>query len=293
MMRAGLFLGIFLSMAASVAAQSNVGVELDDVTDNRVSAGGFVGQLELRVKLTGSGLDKATAARIIVKDARDDRGTVLADGSGDKPDFFGREYNGGLMTFSVRQPARAASSVRLKGTVELYVPSRDPSATIKVSKALSKLDAPLSSTALKAAKISLTPLSKEGYAATMKSRKLDEKKIEEIRAEGKKRGVPEDEVNKMIELAKAFEGLDTEPTEGMVVLSGKKSDFDRIYRVEILGDDGKPVDVGARSTSTRGEDSIMTMQPNQPPPANAALQLQVITAKSQLSFPFDLKVTLP
>jgi hypothetical protein len=292
-MRVCTSLGILLLLATSVAAQSNVGVEVDEVNDNRVNAGQFVGQLGLRVKLTGSNLDKASAARIVIKEAKDDRGTVLddGDGSGNPPDFSGREYNMGMLNFSLRTPARAASTVRLKGTVELYVPARDPNAVVKVSKALSKLDAPLSG--LKAAKLTITPLSKAGYAERMKARKLDDAKIAEIRAEGKKRGVPNDEVEKMIELAKAMEGLDTEPTEGTVVLSGKKSDFDRIYRVEILGDDGKPIDVGARSTSSRGDDTIMTMQPSQPPPANAALQFYVITDKSRLSFPFELKVTLP
>jgi hypothetical protein len=292
-MRACTTLAILLLLATGVAAQSNVGVEIDEVSDNRVNAGGFVGQLGLRVKLTGSGLDKASAARIIVKDARDDRGTVLDDGSGDKPDFVGREYNNGTLNISVHQPARAASTVRLKGLVELYAPARDPGAVVKVPKGLSKLDAPLSASGLKAAKLTITPLSKAGYAERMKARKLDDTKIAEIRAEGKKHGVSDEEIDKMIELAKAMEGLETEPAEGLIVLSGKKSDFDRIYRIEILGDDGKPIDVGSRSTSSRGDDSIMTLQPSQPAPANAALQFFILTDKARLSFPFELKVTLP
>lgn len=286
-------LGVTLFIAASAYAQSGVGIELDDITDNRVSMDGFTGGLELRVKVTGSGLEKASATRVIVKDARDDRGTVLADGKADPPDFFPREYNSGTLQFNVRQPARAASTVRIKGTVELYVPSRDPNATVKVAKALSKPDAPLSAPGLKSAKLNITLLSREGLVESMKARKLDDKKIEEIRAEGKKRGVPAEEVEKMIELAKAFEGLDSEPPEGSVILSGKKADFDRIYRVEILGSDGKPIDTSGRSTSTRGDDSIMTIQPSQPVPANATLAFYLLTDKSRMSFPFDLKVTLP
>lgn len=292
-MRVTAFLAVVLSFAISARAQSNVGVELDDVTDNRVSMGDVTGYLGLRVKLTGSGLDKALAARILVKEAKDDRGTALTDGT-DKPDFFPRDYNNGTLNFSLKQPARAASSVRLKGTIELYVPSRDPGSIVKVTKALSKLDTPLTSAGLKAAKLTITPLSTKGYAAQLESRKLDDKKIAELRAEGKKRGVPDDEIEKMIGLAKAMEGLNEQPQEGMVILSGTKADFDRIYRVEILGDDGKPVDVGSRSTSTRGDDAtLMTMQPQKPPPANAALEFYVLTDKSKLSFPFDLKVTLP
>ena len=290
-MRAGTFLGVLLSVTTTLAAQSNVGVTIYEVVDNRVAAGGFSGSLELRVKLTGSGLDKATAARILVKEAKDDRGTALSDGK-DKPDFFPREYNNGTLSFSVAQPARAASSVRLKGTVELYVPSRDPAANVKIAKGLSKLDTPLSG--LKAAKLTITPLSKEGYAAMMKSRKLDDKKIEEIRAEGKKRGVPEAEIEQVIGLAKAMEGLDaSDAQEGAVIFSGKKADFDRIYRVEILGADGNPINVGSRSVSSRGESSLMTLSPSEAPPAGATLQLMLLTDKARVSYPFDLKVQLP
>jgi len=283
---------IALLLATAAYGQSGVGVEIDDVTDNRVSAGDLVGSLELRVKLTGTGLDKATAARMLVKEARDDRGTTLSDGT-DKPDFFPREYNSGTLQLSVRQPARAASSVRIKGSVELFVPSRDPNAIVTVDKALAKLDTPLSAKALKAAKVTITPLSPAGYAETMKTRRLDEKQIAEIRAEGKKRGVSEKEIDQMIGLAKALEGLDSDPPVGAVILSGTKSDFDRIFRVEILGSDGKPIDVSGRTVSTRGEASIMTLAPAQPPPANASLQLYILTDKARMSFPFDLKVTLP
>lgn len=291
-MRAVAFLLLFLSLAAPVCAQSGVGIEVDEVIDNRMSAGVLVGSLEFRVKLKGTGLDKATAARVTVKEARDDKGNVLsAERLND--DFTPREYNSGMLQFSVGTPARAASTVTLKGTVELYVPGRDPNASIKVDKALAKLDAPLSHAKLKSAKLTLTPLSPDGHAAWMKKHKLDEAKIEQLRAEGKKRGVDEKEIEMAIEMAKAFDGMDSSLPEGTVILSGSKADFDRLFRVEILGADGQPIDTGSRSTSTRGEDAVMTLQPSTAPPANAALQLYVITAKSKMSFPFELKVELP
>jgi len=278
--------------APAVLAQSNVSVELDEVTDNRMSEGMLSGGCELRVKLKGSGVDKAAAARIVVKDAHDDLGNALFEEPMSN-DFSPRDNNNGMLQFSVKQPARAASSVRIKGTVELFAPARDPNAMIKVDKALAKLDAPFSSKALKAAKVDLTPLSAGGYKTLMKSRKLTDNDIDAIRAEGKKHGAPEKEVEAMIGFAKAMDGMDADAPDGAVILSGKKADFDRIYRVEILGADGKPVDVGSRSTSTRGDDSIMTLQPNAAPPANAALQFLVLTDKARLSFPFELTVKLP
>ncbi|HVR37482.1 MAG TPA: hypothetical protein VMU84_00180 [Thermoanaerobaculia bacterium] len=283
---------LFLAAATNLHAQSNVGVEIDDLVDNRVSAGGFSGTLELRVKLKGTNLDRAAAARILVKEARDDRGNVLADPSS-VPDFMAREYNSGTLNVSLKQPARAASSVKIKGTVELYVPARDPSALVKVDKALAKLDAPLASKALKDAKIEITPLSHDGYAAAMKARKITDKDIAMIREQGKAHGASDKDIETAIELAKAFESMDSDPPEGAVILSGKKADFDRIYRVEILGTDGKPIDVGSRSSSTRGESSIMTLQPSSPAPPGSTLQLSLLTQKSRVSFPFELSVTLP
>jgi hypothetical protein len=290
--RANILLGLVLSLSSTVHAQ-NIAVELDDVSDNRVSAGPWTGSLELRVNLKGAAVEKASAARILVKDARDDRGTVLSDGTS-KPDFMPRDYNSGTLQFSVATPARAASSVKIKGTVELFVPTRDPNAVVTIDKALSKLDVPLSSKALKAAKITLTPLSRDGYAAAQKARKLDDQQIKQIRAEGKKHGASAEEIETAIGLAKAFEGMDADLPEGSVVLSGTKADFDRIFRVEILGADGKPVPTGSRSVSTRGDAStIMTLQPNEPPPPNASLQIFLLTDKSRVTAPFELNVTLP
>ena len=291
-----LVLGLLLSWNLAVLAQSGVKVELDEVVDNRVTAGPWQGTLDFRVKLAGATADQATGARILVKEARDDRGaSLIADGKPrSTPDFMPRDYNSGMLSFSVNSPARTASSVKVKGTVELFVPARDPNALVTVTKAFSTLDKPLSSKALKAAKVSITPLSAAGYAEAKKARKLDDAKIAQLREEGKKQGVSEEEINMAIELAKAFEGMDETPSEGTVILSGTKADFDRVFRVEILGADGKPIQTGNRSTSTRGDEStIMTIQPSEPLPPNASLQIFLLTDKSRVTSPFEMSVPLP
>jgi len=286
------WVGVLVVVAASAHAQSGIVVELDEVTDNRVAAGELRGMLEMRVKLDGKDLDKAAAARVIIKEARDNKGNSLADGTR-VPDFTPREYNSGTLQVSVSSPARAASSVKVKGTVELFVPARDPSALVKVDKAFAKLDAPLASKALKAAKIELTPLSVAAYKKAVQERKLDATKIAAMREEGKKRGVPEKEIEMMIGLAEALDSVDEPLGEGAVLLSGKKDDFDRILRIEILGADGQPMNIPSRSSSSRGDDTIMTLQPSEPPPPNATLQLHLLTAKSKVSTPFELNVELP
>ena len=291
------FLALSL-LAVAAHAQSGVGVEVDDVVDNRMATDPneqfqMHGSLELRVKLTGKDLEKANAARVLVKDAKDDKGNSLVASSSSPPDFTPREYNSGTLQVTLKQPLRTATAVTVKGTVELYVPGRDPNANLKIEKALAKLDAPLSSKALKTAKIELTPLSRNGYAESLKARKVTDKDIEKLRAEAKAQGVTEQEVELAIGLAKAFEGMDTELPENAIVFSGKKADFDRILRLEILGADGNPIHITSRGTSTRGESSLMTLQPSEPAPANATLQLLLLTDKAKVSFPFEVKVQLP
>ena len=291
-------LGLFLLLTLAAHGQSGIGVEIDDVVDNRMSmsdTGGFQmrGGLDLRVKLSGNGLDKAMAARVIVKEAKDDTGKSLLEAEPSVPDFMPRDYNSGTLQMSVLQPERKASSVRIKGTVELYVPGRDPNASLKIEKALAKLDAPLSSKALKAAKIELTPLSRAGYDKAKQARKITDKDIEQIRAEGKARGVDDKELELAIEMAKAFESMDGDYPEGSLVLSGKKADFDRVFRIEVLGKDGKPMNTSGRSTSTRGETALMTLNLSEPAPPDSALEILIITDKARMSFPFELKVELP
>jgi hypothetical protein len=286
-------LGFLLCVPVTLAAQSGVGVEVDEVIDNRMAHEMLVGSLQLRVKLTGTNLDKATAARVIVKEAKDDRGTVLVKAGEDPPDFMGREYNNGMVAMSLGAPARAASTVKVKGTVELFVPSRDPNAVIKIEKALAKLDKPLVHKNLKAAKVDITPLSAAAYAAKKKQRKITEDDIAKIRAEGKSRGVSEKEIELMIGLAKAFEEDETPLQEGTIILSGGKSAFERLYLIELLGPDGKPIDLPQKSSSTRGDDTLMTLVPSAPPPANSALKLTMLTDKSTMSFPFEMTIELP
>lgn len=287
------WLWVLFLAAAAAHAQSGIVVEVDDVTDNRVAAGEMRGSLELRVKIDGKDLDKVMAARVLIKEARDDKGNDLASDSTRVPDFTPREYNSGTLQVSVSSPARAASSVTLKGTVELFVPTRDPGAVVKIDKALAKLDAPFASKGLKAANITLTPLSVAAYRKALQARKLDAKKIAALREEGKRRGVPEKEIEMMIGLAEALDSVDEPLAEGAVLISGRKADFDRILRIDILGEDGQPMNIPSRSSSSRGDDTIMTLQPSERPPANATLQLHLLTAKSKVSTPFELDIELP
>jgi hypothetical protein len=264
-----------------------------DVVDDRYSAGMMRGSLQLQANLTGSALDRITAARLIVREAKDDRGTDLL-GDRDAPDFTARNVNAGILSVSLKQPPRSARSVSVKGTIEMFVPARDPNTTLKIPNALGKLDAPINHKALKAAKMSITPLSPAQYAKVKESQKITEADLEKIRAEGKAQGVDEKEIEMAIEFAQLMSEMDGPLPENAVILSGKEKDFDRIQSLEFLGADGEPINITSRSSSTRGDDVLMVLQPSGEIPRTATMQLIVMTDKSKMSVPFELKnVPLP
>jgi len=278
---------------SALRAQTPVSVEIEEVMDNRMSEGLLTGSLDLHATLKGGAVEKATAARIIIKEARDDKGTDLTPTR--IPDFEGREFNSGRISLSLKNPSREASSVRLKGTVELFVPSRDPNSVIRVDKALSRLDAPLSSAKLRAAKINITLLSPSGYAAAMKKQKVTDKDIEEIRAKGKAAGADPKEIELAIGLAKALEELGGQPPpENSIILSGSSKEMERIQKIDVIGADGKPMDIGSRQSSSHGDSALVILQPNSAAPSGAALEFTLLTDKSRLSTPFEVKkVELP
>ena len=286
----------FTLCSVSLPAQTGVGLNVEEVVDNRLNEGVLFGSLQIQVTLTGPKLDRAAGARVLVKEARDDKGTALFTEKPKDPDFTARDMNGGRLSISLPNPSRAASSVRVAGTIELFVPSKDPNAVVKVPKALSKLDTPLSAPGLKAAKVELTPISPKKYAEQREKQKLTPEKIEALKAEGKKHGADEKEIEMAIEFAKAMEALgDNGPPEGAVVFSCKSDDADLIQNIRLLRADGEEIPVGQKSSSTSGDDTVMVLYPNGgAPPADTAVEVTLLTAKSRVSFPFELKnVRLP
>ncbi len=274
-------------------AQTGVTVTVSDIVDDRISAELLTGSLQLQMKVDGAALKKATAARVIVKEATDDRGTNLAAGW-KAAEFRDRDVNGGALEISLNSPPRAATSLRIKGNIELFVPSNDPGAIVTVPKALSKLNAPLSAPGLTTAGIKITQLSHEKYAEENKKHKITDKELDEIRAQGKAHGANEKEIELAIGLAKAMEQMDAQPlAENAVVLSGSAKDFARIHSIDILGTDKEPVHITSRTTTTKGDSAVMVLEPEKAPPG-ATLRLTLLTAKSRVSVPFELKkVDLP
>ncbi len=290
-------LGAFVALGAAIpaAAQSNVKVVVSEVVDDRISKGMATGGLVLMLNLEGEGLDAVKSARFRVREAKDDGGRSLLGAKPKSPEFTDRNVNGGSVQVELENPPREASAVRVSGTAELFVPGRDPGSVVKVPGFLGRLDKPVSSKGLKAAKVDVTVLSKAKYVEERKKNRLDEKKIAMIRAEGKERGMKPEEVDALVEMAKAFDemGESDLPAIGLYLKVPKASD-ERIQGFWIETAAGERIETGGFSARGDGEFSLKQTEVKQVIPRDAVLVFSLFTEKSIVSVPFDLmEVPLP
>ncbi len=146
------------AVSLPLLAQPDVRVLAGDVTDSRFSGGYRTGGLSLRVKVRGDGMEGVQALRFLLADATDDLGNRLLPEKKDLPEY--RDVRGDVAEerLSLRNPARGASSFRVSGQVELFLPGRDPNAVVKVPHALARPSRPLSSAGLAAASVEVTVL---------------------------------------------------------------------------------------------------------------------------------------
>ncbi|MCL4808436.1 MAG: hypothetical protein KJ062_11710 [Thermoanaerobaculia bacterium] len=284
-----------LGAALPAAGQSNVKVVLQEVVDDRISEGLMTGGLVVVLNLEGDGLDAVKSARFRVREAKDDTGRSLLDPKPKAPDFTDRNVNAGRVQVTLASPPREAESVRLSGTAELFVPGRDPASVVKVPGFLARLDKPVTSKGLKSAKVELTVLSREKYFEARQQNRLDEKKIALIRAEGKERGMKEEELDALVEMAKAFDELGEGdlPEYGLYLRIPKASD-DRIQELWLETAAGERIETAG--SSSRSDESFVLKQVafREAFPKDAVLVLSLFTDKSIVTVPFDLKeVPLP
>jgi hypothetical protein len=266
-------------------------VVLKELVDDRYGGGKNQSGLVLVLKLEGEGTDAYPAGRALVKEARDDSGRSLLP---EKPKT--RPYSdlgyGGLRVDLVAPP-RSARSVNVSGTVELFAPKNDPAAVVKVPNALAKLDVPLASPGLSAAKIEVTLLSKARYAEELKKQSGPEATAR-LREAMKAEGETDEEISMMLEMRDEFtKAFASGESEHNVVLMAKNADFERIQNVKLIGPDGEELR-GGMSGSSDGVTKIRCYTLNQAPDPGTTIVFTLYTDKARVSVPFTLKdVRLP
>lgn len=290
-------LGAFVALGAAIPAngQTNVKVVQVEVVDDRISEGLASGGLVLVLNLAGDGMDGVASARIRVKSAKTDGGEDLLPAKVDVPDFSERNTNAGNLQIVLKSPPRTATKVKVSGIADLFVPGRDPAALVKVPGAFSRLDKPVASKGLKAAKVDLTLLSKAKYVEERKKNRLDEKKIAGIRAEAKERGMKDEETDAMIEMAKAFDeiGEGDLPEHGFYLKIPKAAD-EKIQDLWVETAGGETVETGGYSSRTDEGFVLKQVALKAAAPKDAVLAVRLLTDKTIVSFPFELnEVVLP
>jgi hypothetical protein len=158
---AGLLLGL-ASVAPEAAAQGDVRVAFSKIQDSRsrYQTNAASARLTLFPKIEGAGLAEARGYRLTVTGAKDDLGNVLAPDPGG-PTKWATRPDGMELWLKLAGPVREASKVTLSGTLEAWIPSRDPASEVRVEKFYPKAGKPLAEPALKAAKLKLTVLPRD------------------------------------------------------------------------------------------------------------------------------------
>jgi hypothetical protein len=283
-------LALLLSAPPARGAE-NVRVTAGTIDDDRRTSTKFGGGLELELKLTGDGLDGARAARVVVKKAVDGSGRDLLPEKARGADFSKVGDHGTGMKINLRNPARGASAItEVAGEIELFVPGRDPGAIVVIDRVLSKVDKPLSSPALKSAKVEARVVSAKAYREQAKKSQAEfEKEMAKHKEEVQKETGGEKEAEAMMALAKGLMSMMGEVGENDLVLSINDPDK-RIFDIEVVGRDGKTIDSNGSMSS--GDVRILNFKEKLP--ADAKLRLFLKTSKSVAATPFSLKdVPLP
>ena len=281
------------SIETPLLAQNDVRVAVDEVGDDRYSAGPYLGTFELKVKLSGDGVDGVRGVRFQVKDARDDLGNSIVPEEPASKDFENPE-NSNSLKIVLKNPARKASSVSVSGTLELFAPKRDPNAVVTIESALKQLDKPLSSKGLKTSKVEVSVLSRERWAEELKKQQPDEKDLAELRAEAKKKGVSDQEIEAGIALLTSLSDAFGSVPENGVILFGPRTGMELIESVQILGPDGEENNVSGQTTQGGRETLTIILEPVNKVEENTSLRFTLLTDKARFTVPFALKdIPLP
>ncbi len=282
-----------LLLASPLPAAEDVKITAGAVEDQRSSDARF-GGLTIELLLKGSGMDDVKAVRVRVKFAKDDAGTVLFKPErDDKPKDF-EEYAANRQSgpeVRLLSPSRDASTVDVAGEVELFIPARDPNTKQRFEAFLGGLDKPIASTALKSAKVEITPLSAGEYKTRQEKNRPTK---EQIVAEGKKHGASDAEIQQALSLMEAIGSLSGEaPSENSVLLETKDPEG-RIIAIDIVRPDGAELHAPSRGSTGGRELKMVKIDLSEKPPADAALVVTLRTAKSLVTIPLDLRgVALP
>ncbi len=281
-MRIRMMLLFALFVAAAPAYAYDVKVTVAEVKDTR-STGDFFNNLEIKLKLLGDDAPAVRGIRTTITSAVDDTGRnlLLEDENKGRFEAVGDGGKGRAeVELKFRNPARKASVVKkIAGELELFMPDKDPAATVIIKGFMKSPGKPIDNAALKKAGITVTVLTKKEYEV------LKQEKERKAKADVRKQGLTD-------AMLSAFEGL----------LSGFFQVGDNDLLFKISDPSGNLVDmdvvdarggkIKSRGIMTSGD--LRVLNYGEPVPADAGLKMLLKTEKSVVLIPLRLvDVALP
>lgn len=286
---------------AVAQAQAQVRVMAGDVKDTR-RTDGFFNKLEVEMKVVGEVLTDTKGFRALVTKAVDETGKDLIPEKDKEKEFEevdSSENTTLKVELELKNPARQALAVQeIAGTLELFVPKRDPAAVATVPDLGRAVGRPVINAALKAAGIEVSIWNKEQYEGR---RKAEEEKLKKAFEEKKKKaaeaGAPEEDLGEALAggLMKVFGGLFgamTEMGENGIAIQ-VKDPKKLLVGLEFRDAAGK--EVSHRGRTTLGSDEkTMLYEFEEKLPTTTQIKFFLMTPRSVVKVPFRLTaVPLP
>lgn len=292
---------IMLLVIASAAAYAQVRVMPGEVKDTR-RTDGFFNKLEVEMKVIGDVLSDAKGVRVNVTKAVDETGKDLVPEKERDKDFEevdSSDKSTLKVQLELKNPSRQALAVQeISGTLELFVPKRDPGATVTIPQLGRVVGQAITSPALKAAGIEISIWNKEQYEGR---RKLEEERLKKAFEEKKKKaaesGTPDEDLGDALAsgLMKVFGGMFSAMTEmGENGLALSIKDLKKqLVGIEFRDASGKEVSHRGKTTMG-GEERTVLYEFEEKLPADTQIKFFLMTPNSVVKVPFKLTgVPLP
>lgn len=299
MTRALLAAAVFTLASASFTL-AQVKVEAGNLKETR-RTDGFFNQLEVELKITGPVLNGAKALRVMVDKAADDTGkNLVSEKTSSRADFKevdSKETEAKLDVELTNAERRATALTEIAGTIEIFIPARDPQSTVSLAGLQKQIGKQIASPVLKSAGVEVTIWNKEMFDARKKAEEDKVKsELEQKTKKAEQSGDLKDAAEVLAQsLISIFGGMfssfaDMEANDLAFNVKDPKS---KLVAIELEDESGKKIE--SRGRMTMGSDPrTIIFGFEQKLPANARIKLYVLTPKSLVKTPFRLaSIQLP
>lgn len=265
----------FEKVAKQAPIPASHGISVVRIEDLRKSSNdGF--QAGMKVTLGGIGVDVEKVKNIdcTLTSATDSSGKDLIKkekGFFDKTEFKVNDNNDSFeLDLHLKNPIRTATSIKLEGTVDVFIPSDDPAATIRIANVKKTAGSPIKSEALQALNASVVLMSPKDKTPRI----------------GNSKKISEDDKAKAIaqEFASIFSvGGPNSITFEIVDPEGK------IHKIEFFSAAGKQIEShGSSSTGDAQYKLVKTLDFDAPLPETAEMRIYIVTSKALKKIPFKI-----